>query len=123
MPYVPRYNFLTLGGTGTRTNPLYMCTYSELWSINYIRYFYDICNLFLTPLHTVLFGFPRHMISFEARTGMKGIVDWYFCKYYSYIRVYGTIGSPHLLPYFVPDHLLMREISYQTMGTGSLHYF
>jgi hypothetical protein len=49
---------------------------------------------------------------------MKGIVDWFLCKYYSYIRVYGTTGAPHLLPYFVPDHLLMRDISYQTMGSG-----
>jgi hypothetical protein len=49
---------------------------------------------------------------------MKGIVDWFLCKYYSYIRVYGTTGAPHLLPYFVPDRLLMREISYQTMGSG-----
>jgi hypothetical protein len=90
---------------------------SELWNINYKRYFYDICNYFLTPLYTIIYEFPRHIISIEARTGMKGVADWYLGKYYSYIRVYGSTGAPHILPYFVPDHLLMREISYQTMGT------
>jgi hypothetical protein len=47
---------------------------------------------------------------------MKGITDWFLYKYFSYIRVYGTTGAPHFLPYFILDHLLMKEISYQTMG-------
>jgi hypothetical protein len=49
---------------------------------------------------------------------MKGIVDSLLCKYYSYIRVYGTTRTPHLLPCFLLDCLLMRDISYQTMGSG-----
>jgi hypothetical protein len=109
--------FLDLGWNWDQNQTPIHVYFSELWSINYRKFFYDICNLFLAPLHTVLFRFPRHGISLEARTRMKGIVEWYFFKYYSYIRVYGTTGSPHLLPYFVPDHLLMREISYHTMGT------
>jgi len=39
---------------------------------------------------------------------MKGIVDWYLGKYYTDIRVYGTMGAPCLL---------VREVSYQTMRT------
>jgi Icc-related predicted phosphoesterase len=48
---------------------------------------------------------------------MKGISNRFFYKCYSYIKVYGTTGASHLLPYFVPGHFLMREISYQTMGS------
>jgi hypothetical protein len=48
---------------------------------------------------------------------MKGVANWYLGKYYSYIMVYGTTRAPHILPYFVPDRLLMREIAYQTMRT------
>jgi hypothetical protein len=54
--------------------------YFELWSIHYKRYFYDICNIFLAPLHPIVFGVLRHRISFEARTDMKGIYDWFLCK-------------------------------------------
>jgi hypothetical protein len=90
---------------------------SEIWDINYKSHFYDICDNFLSPLYTIIFGFPRYKISSEAREGMKGIVDWYLGKYYSYVRVYGTIGAPHMLPYFILDHLVMREISHQTIRT------
>jgi hypothetical protein len=47
---------------------------------------------------------------------MKSIADWYLGKYYTYIIVHGSTGAPHL-PYYVPDILLIREISFQTMGT------
>jgi hypothetical protein len=49
---------------------------------------------------------------------MKNIAYWYLGKYYTYIRVYKSSGAPHLLPYYVPDRLLIREIAYHTMGTG-----
>jgi hypothetical protein len=49
---------------------------------------------------------------------MKDVADWYLGKYYTYIRVYGNTRAPHLLPCYVPDKLLIREIAFQTMGTG-----
>jgi hypothetical protein len=49
---------------------------------------------------------------------MKGVVYSFLYKYYSYIKVYGTTRAPHLLPYFVPKYFLMRDIAYQTMGSG-----
>jgi hypothetical protein len=41
-----------------------------------------------------------------------------------YIRVYGTMKSPHILPKFVLDKLVLQEISYQTMihGVGACLY-
>jgi hypothetical protein len=105
--------FPNLGWNWDLDQPPVHVYFSELWNINYKRYFYDICDHFLSPLYTIIFGFPRYRISSEARAGMKGIVDWYLGKYYTYVRVYGTTGAPHIFPYFVPDHLLMREISYQ----------
>jgi hypothetical protein len=114
MPSCSSVQFIDLRWNWDRDQPPVHVYFSELWSINYKRYFYDICNYFLSPLYTVLFGFPRHIISIKAQTGMKGVEYWYLGKYYSYIRVYGSTGAPHILPLFVPDHLLMREISYQT---------
>jgi len=48
---------------------------------------------------------------------MKGVEDWYLGKYYLYVRVYGSTRAPHILPFFVPCYLIMREISYQTTRT------
>jgi hypothetical protein len=86
--------FIDLGWNWDQDQPHVHVYCFELWSINYKIYFYDICNYFLSPLYTVLFGFPRHKISIEAQTGMKGVADWYLGKYYSYIRVYGSTRGP-----------------------------
>jgi hypothetical protein len=118
MLYALLYNFLPLDGVGTNINHLVHVYCSELWDINYKKYIYDICDCFLAPLHTIIFGYPTYRISREAMAGMKDIADWYLGKYYTYIRVYGNSKAPHLLPKYVPDRLLIWEISYQTMGTG-----
>jgi hypothetical protein len=86
---------------------------SKVWNINYKRYFYEICDNFLSSLYTIIFGFPRYRISSKARARMKGIVYWYLGKYNTYGRVYVTTRAPHIFPYFVTDILLMREIVYQ----------
>jgi hypothetical protein len=80
--------------------------------------FYNICDSFLSPLHTVIFRFSKYRISSESMAGMKDVADWYLGKYCTYNRVYGSTGAPHLLPCYVPDRLLIREITYQTMATG-----
>jgi hypothetical protein len=107
--------FIDLGWNWDQDQPLVHLYCSELWNINYKIHFYDICNYFLAPLYTVVFGFPRNIISIKAHIRMKGVEDWYLGKYYSYIRVYGSTGAPHIFPCFVPYHLLMREIDYKTM--------
>jgi hypothetical protein len=43
-------------------------------------------------------------------------------KYYTYIWIYGATGAPHLLPKYVPDKLLAREIAYQTIEKGATAY-
>jgi len=39
---------------------------------------------------------------------------------FTYIRVVRSIYSLHVLPYYVPDKLLAREIAYQITGEGGL---
>ena len=36
------------------------------------------------------------------------------------MRVFGTIASPHVLPFYVPDKLMAREIVYQTCNEGGM---
>jgi hypothetical protein len=50
--------------------------------------------------------------------GIKWVANWFLYKYYSYIRVYGTTEAPHLFPYFILDHFLLREIVYFNHGIG-----
>jgi hypothetical protein len=42
----------------------------------------------------------------------------------TYIRVYGVMKSPYLLPRFVPDKLVLQEVAYQTIihGVGGMLY-
>jgi hypothetical protein len=57
-------------------------------------------------------------ISTEALETLQEIADWYLEKNYTYIRVYGCNTPPHLLPRYVSDKLLTREVTYQTMEVG-----
>jgi len=40
---------------------------------------------------------------------------------FTYVRVFGSSDSPHVLPLYVLDKLLAQEIAYQTRGEGGLN--
>jgi hypothetical protein len=71
---------------------------SQLWEANCKKYFYDICDYFLAPLHKAIFGLFPHKISPGALKGLKEIRDWYMKKYYTYIWIYRATGVPHFFP-------------------------
>jgi hypothetical protein len=93
-----------------------------LWKVNCKYFFYDICDYFLTPIHKAIFGFHPHRISPGAIKSLREIGDWYMKKYYTYVRVFGASGPPHLKPKYIPDKLLAREITYQTVEKGATAY-
>jgi len=37
---------------------------------------------------------------------------------FTYVRVYGSLATPHVLPWYVPNKLLAGDFSYQTVGDG-----
>jgi hypothetical protein len=49
---------------------------------------------------------------------------WYLMEHGTYISVYIATKSPHLIPRFVPEILMLQEITYQTMihGVGATLY-
>jgi hypothetical protein len=55
---------------------------------------------------------------------IRRIGDWYLMEHRTYIRVYGAMNLPHLLPRFVPDKLVLQEVVYQTIihGVGGMMY-
>jgi hypothetical protein len=46
------------------------------------------------------------------------IGDWYLMEHDTYIWIYGAIKPTHLLPRFIPDKIVLREVSYQTIIHG-----
>jgi hypothetical protein len=63
-----------------------------------------------------------HRISSGAIKSLRGIGDWYMKKYYTFVRIFGATRPPHLLPKYVPNKLLAREITYQTVEKGATTY-
>jgi hypothetical protein len=46
---------------------------------------------------------------------VQRIGDWYLLEYKTYIKIYGAIKAPHLLPRSVPYKVVLQEIAYQTV--------
>jgi hypothetical protein len=38
---------------------------------------------------------------------IRNIWDWYLMEYGTYIRIYGAMKPPHLLPRFIPDKIVL----------------
>jgi hypothetical protein len=105
MIFVLLIGFQILIGLGAQEQiPIHVYCF-QLWKVNCKEYFYEICDYFLTPLHKDIFGFHPHMISLGAIKSLQEIGDWYMNKYYTYVRVFGASGPPHLLPKCIPDKL------------------
>ena len=56
----------------------------------------------------------------EAEVDILPVARWFGEEMFTYVRVLGNLASPHVLPIYVPDKLLAREISYQTYGEGGM---
>lgn len=63
-------------------------------------------------------------MSDKAIVVIKRIGDWYLMEHNTYIRVHDATKAPHLLPWFVPDKLVLQEVAYQTViyGVGGMLY-
>jgi hypothetical protein len=75
-------------------------------------------------LYETLFGEETRCLSPAGEAMAKELGDWYMTPTEMYIRIAGRTKPPHWLPHFVPDSLLLQEISYQTFINGvaaSLH--
>lgn len=90
----------------------------QLWEDSYRRHLYDNYEHFLVPVYIIIYKQQPIRISTEAMQAIKEIGDWYIEKHYTYIRIYGSIGAPHLLLKYIPKKLLIRETAYQTVDVG-----
>ena len=56
----------------------------------------------------------------KAEVDILPVARWFGEELFTYVRVFGSFSSPHVLPLYVPDKLMAREIAYQTCGEGGL---
>jgi hypothetical protein len=77
-----------------------------------------VCDGFIARVYSLIFkqDFPR--LSEATRKVISKIGHWYLEERNTYIRIFGALGAPHLLPTHVPDKLVLGEICYQTILQG-----
>lgn len=73
-----------------------------------------ICNGLFSTLYQVLFGEEAPCLSLEGHKLVREYGDWYMATDGVYIIISGSTKPPHWFPHFVPNTLLLQEISYQT---------
>ena len=72
----------------------------------------------MLPMHQIIFNEKAPRVSKEASKYIFPIARWFAEEIFTYVIVFGSYASPHILPYYVPDKLLAREISYQLVVNG-----
>ena len=72
----------------------------------------------MLPIHQVVFDKRTPRLSDEAKIYFIPIGRWFGEDIFTYVRFYGSLAPPHVLPLYVLDKLLAREIAYQTVGDG-----
>ena len=109
--------FPILGWRWTTQDPLPIHLYHrKLWKSSYKDHLYQICNGFMVPIHYSIFDRPIPKISYLASFDLPAVASWFGEEHFTYIRVFRSEAKPHVLPLYVPDKLLVREISYQIMA-------
>jgi hypothetical protein len=95
-----------------------------LWEHKYRTKYQKICEQFLSLLYKFIFYAMTPCMTDKEIVVIRRIENWYFMENGTYIRVFDTMNPPHLLPQFVPDKLLLQEITHQTIihGVGGILY-
>lgn len=91
-----------------------------LWKAHYKDHLYQICNGFMLPIYYAIFDKPTPRISKEeAEVDLTAVGNWFGEDKFTYIRVFGSTTRPHVLPLYIPDKLLARELAYQITTAGT----
>ena len=91
-----------------------------LWDSQFVPHFYQIFHGLILPLYRMMYNEDPPRCSPEAQIDIIPIARWFGEEWFTYIRVFGSTVPPHVLPLYIPDKLLAREIAYQTCSEGGL---
>lgn len=84
--------------------------------LNWANILSDNLARVMLPMHQMIFNGKAPRVSKEASTDILSVARWFAEESFTYIRVFESYASPHVLPYYVPDKLLAREIAYQLVN-------
>jgi len=111
--------FPVLGWRWTPQDPTPIHIYHQkLWKAYYKHHLYQVCNGFMLPIHHSIFDKPTPKISYQAGIDLTSIGRWFGEEKFTYVRIFGIHANPHVLPLYIPDKLLAREIAYQITSEG-----
>jgi hypothetical protein len=89
-----------------------------LWENKYKKSYCLICDEFIARIYFTIFKKEYPRLSATAKKMIEKIGHWYLDERDTYIRVFGAIGAPHLLPMHVPNRLVVGKICYHTILQG-----
>lgn len=102
--------FPVMGWKWTTQDPLPIHVYHKiLWDSQFTPYFYQICHGLMLPLYRMLYDKEPLRCSLESNIDILPIARWFGEELFTYVRVFGSIAPPHVLPLYIPDKLLWRR--------------
>lgn len=115
------FKFPIMGWKWTAQNPLPIQIYhKDMWESKFVPHFYKICHGVMLLIHKKIYYRDAPRFSQEAEVDILPVARWFEEELFTYIRVFGSIASPHVLPFYVPDKLMAREIAYQICSEGGM---
>ena len=113
------FDFPILGWKWTVQDPTPIHVYHKyLWKSEYKNHLYRIFHGFILPVHQAVFNKPAPQLSNEASIDLTSTSSWFGEERLTYVRVFGSITDPHVLPLYIVDKLLAKEVAYQIMEKG-----
>lgn len=94
--------------------------HKSMWEYQFFPYFYKIYQGFMLAIHKKVYNRNTPIFSREAKVDILHIAKWFGEETFTYIRVFESTASPHLLRYYVLDKLMAKEIAYKTTRDGGL---
>jgi hypothetical protein len=86
-----------------------------LWENMYKKFYSQICDFVIPRIYFLIFGQECPRLSKKEKNILTCIGNWYLEEKYTYLRIYGAMIPPHVLPIYVPDSLVIEEICYQNV--------
>ena len=73
----------------------------------------------MLPMYYSIFDKPTPKISYQAGIDLTSTGRWFGEEKFTYIRLFGSNTKPHVLPLYVADKLLARELANQITVDGT----
>lgn len=99
--------------------PIHMY-HNILWEYQFNSHFYKIHKGIMLPIHKEVYNRATPRFYKEAEVDILSVYRWFSEETFTYITVFGSIASLHLLWYYFLNKLMAKEIASQIGEVGGL---